>query len=85
MCDYDQTLPWCCLADAEDNLWTHDRMLWLLEEMLAVKERQDKHLLKNRVVFREIADTFNQEGFMLDWKQVHTTGFSENLLHISLN
>ncbi|XP_018021406.1 uncharacterized protein LOC108677664 isoform X2 [Hyalella azteca] len=57
-------------ATEDDDLWTHDNTLWLLEEMMAVKERRDKHLLKNRVVFREIADTFNEENFMVDWKKV---------------
>ncbi|KAF2365629.1 hypothetical protein FHG87_003610 [Trinorchestia longiramus] len=55
---------------SEDAVWTHDNTLWLMEEMKAVKERKDKHLLKNRVVFREIADAFNEENFMVDWKKV---------------
>lgn len=54
----------------DDAIWTDDNVLWLMEEMLVVRDRKDKHLLKNRVVFREIAATFNEENFMVDWKQV---------------
>ena len=67
----------------EDSLWTEDNILLLMEEMLVVKERRDKHLLKNRVVFREIADTLNAEGVQVDWKQVMYTQYF-SLIYLSI-
>ena len=49
--------------EEEENrlLWTEDILHLLMEEMLVVKKRADKHLLNNGVVFREIADAINEE------------------------